>query len=47
MIKLDTETLALIEAILNSGKTVEIAVRNGKVIIWAVSSKKKYEKPIA
>ena len=47
MIKLDTETLALIETILNSGKTVEIAVRNGKVIIWAVSSKKKYEKPIA
>lgn len=47
MIKLDPNIIALIEEILNSGKTVEIAVRNGKVVIWAVSSKKKYERPIA
>ena len=40
------ETVAKIEEILTAGKTVEIAERHNKVIVWAVSSKKKYEQPI-
>ena len=36
-----------IEESLTTGKTVEIAERHEKVIVWAVSSKKKYEQPIA
>lgn len=47
MVKLVPEIVRAIEDILKSGKTVEIAVRNGKVVLWAVSSKKKYEQPIA
>lgn len=47
MIKLDEALTKAIEEILQSGKTVEIAVRNGKIVIWAVASKKKIEQPIA
>lgn len=47
MVKLVPEIIRAIEEILNSGKTVEIAMRNGKLVLWAVSSKKKYEQPIA
>lgn len=47
MVKLVPEFIRAIEEILNSGKTVEIAVRNGKLVLWAVNSKKKYEQPIA
>lgn len=47
MVKLVPELIKAIEEILNSGKTVEIAVRNGKLVLWAVNSKKKYEQPIA
>lgn len=47
MVKLVPEIVRAIEDILKSGKTVEIAVRNGKIVLWAVSSKKKYEQPIA
>lgn len=47
MVKLVPELVRAIEEILNSGKTVEIAVRNGKLVLWAVNSKKKYEQPIA
>lgn len=47
MVKLVPELIRAIEEILNSGKTVEIAVRNGKLVLWAVNSKKKYEQPIA
>ena len=43
MIRLSREMIRQIEDILAAGKTVEIAIRNGKLIIWAVSSKKKYE----
>lgn len=32
-----------IEAILKSGKNVEIAIRNGKLIVWVVNSKKRCE----
>lgn len=46
MVKLVPELIKAIEEILNSGKTVEIAVRNGKLVLWAVNSKKKYEQPI-
>lgn len=45
MIKLTSELIRTIEEILSSGKTVEIAVRNGKIVAWAVNSKKKYEQP--
>lgn len=47
MVKLVPEIIRAIEEILKSGKSVEIAVRNGKIVLWAVSSKKKYEQPIA
>lgn len=47
MVKLVPELIRAIEEILQSGKTVEIAVRNGKIVIWAVASKKKIEQPIA
>ena len=40
------EVAALIERILNEGNNVEIAIRNGKLVIWAVGSKKKYEGPV-
>lgn len=45
MVKLIPELIRVIEEILSSGKTVEIAVRNGKIVVWAVNSKKKYEQP--
>ncbi len=45
--QLTPETVAKIEEILTVGKTVEIAERHEKVVVWAVSSKKKYEQPIA
>ena len=46
-IRLTNELIRQIEQILSQGRTVEMAVRNGKVILWAVNSKKKYELPIA
>lgn len=46
-IRLTLEAVRKIEEILTTGKTVEIAERHEKVIVWAVSSKKKYEQPIA
>lgn len=46
-IRLTPEAVRQIEEILTTGKTVEIAERHEKVIVWAVSSKKKYELPIA
>lgn len=45
-IRLTPEAVRKIEEILTTGKTVEIAERHEKVIVWAVSSKKKYEQPI-
>lgn len=35
-----------INEILSKGKVVEIAVRNGRLVIWENSSKKKYEAAI-
>lgn len=46
-IRLTPEAVKQIEEILTTGKTVEIAERHEKVIVWAVNSKKKYEQPIA
>lgn len=46
-IRLTPEVVRTIEEILTTGKTVEIAERHEKVIVWAVSSIKKYEQPIA
>lgn len=46
-IRLTPEVVRKIEEILTAGKTVEIAERHEKVIVWAVNSKKKYEQPIA
>ena len=45
-IRLTPAAIRKIEEILTTGKTVEIARRNEKVVVWAVSSKKKYEQPI-
>ena len=39
-IRLTPEVVRKIEEILTAGKTVEM-------VVWAVSSKKKYEQPIA
>ena len=46
-IRLTPEVVRKIEEILTAGKTVEIAERHGKVVVWAVSSKKKSDQPIA
>ena len=46
-IRLTPEAVRKIEEILTAGKTVEIAERHEKVVVWAVSSKKKYEQSIA
>ena len=43
---LDEESIAVIEEILRKGNSAEIAIRNGKVVIWSVASKKKSEKPL-
>ncbi len=42
-IYLDDEAKAAIEAALCRGKDAEIGIRNGKIVIWETSSKKKYE----
>ena len=44
---LSPEAVRTINQILNRGKGCEIAVRNGKLVIWETSSKKKYEVVIA
>ena len=43
-IRLTPEAVRQIEEILTTGKTVEIAERHEKVIVWAGSSKKKYDR---
>ena len=42
-ISLSQTAVAKINEILSGGKEVQIAVRNRKLIIWAVQSKKQYE----
>ena len=46
-VKLNQEMIREIERILSQGRTVEMAIRSGKIILWSVNSKKKYELPIA
>ena len=45
-INLNKETIRQIEQILANNRNAELAVRNGKVILWSVNSKKKYEQAI-
>ena len=42
-ITLSTRAIQESNEILSRGKGVEIAVRNGKLVVWETSSKKKYE----
>ena len=42
-ITLSTRAIQEINEILSRGKGVEIAVRNGKLVVWETGSKKKYE----
>ena len=42
-IMLDEKTKQKIVEILSADKTAEVGIRNGKIIVWEVSSKKKYE----
>lgn len=46
MIKLDREIVREIENILRRGQRVEMVVKNGKVYVWAVESKKRIELPL-
>lgn len=46
-VTLSPQTIKTIEEILNSEKTVEIAIRRDKLIVWAVQSKKKIEQTAA
>lgn len=43
MITLSPKAIQEINEILSRGKGVEIAVRNGKLVVWELNSKKKYE----
>jgi hypothetical protein len=43
VISLSVKAIQEINEILSRGKGVEIAVRNGRVIVWETNSKKKYE----
>ena len=47
MITLSPKAIQEINEILSRGKGVEIAVRNGKLVIWEMNSKKKYEVAVA
>lgn len=46
-IRLRDPLIREIEKTLTEGKSVEIAVRNGNVVLWSVTSKKRIEMPIA
>lgn len=45
-VKITDEVLEAIKRILERGKGVEIGIRGGKLIIWEIESKKKYETAI-
>ena len=42
-ISLSQTAIQEINEILSRGKGVEVAVRNGRLVIWELSSKKRYE----
>ena len=46
-ITLSPKAVKEINEILSRGKGVEIAVRNGKLVIWEMNSKKTYEVAVA
>ena len=46
-IRLSQTATSQIEEILSSGSDVQIAVRNGHLIIWKVSNKKEYDVIVA
>ncbi len=46
-ITLSPKAVQEINEILSRGKGVEIAVRNGKLVVWETNSKKKYEVAVA
>ena len=46
-ITLSPKAVKEINEILSRGKGVEFAVRNGKLVIWEMNSKKKYEVAVA
>ena len=46
-ISLSQTAVQMINEALSAGKGVELAVRNGRLIIWETSSKKKYEVVVA
>lgn len=41
------EAVQTMNEILSRGKGVELAVRNGRLVLWETASKKKYEAVIA
>lgn len=41
------EAVRTMNEILSRGKGVELAVRNGRLVLWETASKKKYEAVIA
>ena len=43
VITLSPKAIPEINEILSRGKGVEIAIRNGKLVVWELNSKKKYE----
>lgn len=43
VISLSPKAVQEINEILSRGKGVELAVRNGKLVVWETASKKKYE----
>lgn len=45
-IRLTAETVKMIEQIINRRKNVEVGVKNGKLCVWELSSKTKYEQPV-
>ena len=45
-VMIDDTAISEIQKILDRGKGVEIGVRGGKLIIWELESKKKYETAI-
>ena len=46
-ISLSPNAVSQINEALNNGKDVQVSVRNNKLIIWEMQSKKKYEVVVA
>lgn len=46
-ISLSPKAISQINESLSSGHDVQVAVRNGRLIVWELTSKKKYEVVVA